>query len=438
MREPLYIGIGHADITPPIGCKLAGYEPKRRSESIHDHLNLTVMVLAQGETRAILATADVVSLADPESVAVRKIMGEAAGVPWENIIFSMTHTHSGPVTLLGPDYKDQDPEYMHGIFFPAAGEAAKKAAACLKEAELGIGTVQSTVGINRRQIREDGTIMLGQEPLALYDPNMTVLSFRTKEGETLANLVHYGAHNTGSGKNKEISRDWCGVMVDRLTSESGGWTFFMNGCEGSCGPRLSNGKTTGLGDISFAMELGGKAAIDACTAWRGIREWRRKPLLKVAQGDIALPKVVLPSAETLEKRIAGMGDPSVLIGLDKNTYDGLVWQLEQVRSGHETEEPKIIRTTVISVGPVAFIPVPFEAFSGMTMRVSRHSPFPITLCASCGNGRNGYFPTKDQIAMGGYEVHTARSRKHYPFADDADQAFVAGAVTLLKQLWEQE
>lgn len=437
MKRPLYIGIGHGDITPSVGRLLAGYEPKRPSETIHDHLNVTVLMAQQGETKILIGCADMVSFADPQSTELREKMGEAAGVPFENIIFSTTHTHSAPVTLVGPDYKDQDPEWVYGTLFPAAIEAARQAAASLQPAELGIGTIESTVGINRREMQEDGTIKLGQEPLALFDPRMTVLSFRKPgSGEALANLVHYGAHNTGSGKNKEVTRDWCGVMVDRLSEQSGAWTIFINGCEGSCGPRLANGKTTG--NLQMALELGGKAAIDACTAWRSIREWRRNCKVKALKGEIVLPKMKLPPLEVLEKRIADMGDPSVLIGLNKNTYDGLMWQADLVRRGVEVETEKAIPTTVLAIGPIAFVPVPFEGFSGMTMRVSRHSPFPITLSISCANGRNGYFPTKDQIALGGYEVHTARSRKHIPFADDADQAFVAGAVALLRQLWEQE
>ena len=49
---------------------------------------------------------------------------------------------------------------------------------------------------------------------------MTVVSFKDYNQKPVASIVHYGAHCTAAGMNTEISRDWAGVMIDRLSEES--------------------------------------------------------------------------------------------------------------------------------------------------------------------------------------------------------------------------
>jgi hypothetical protein len=134
-------------------------------------------------------------------------------------------------------------------------------------AEIAVGETESKVGINRREQTEEGMIKLGQNPYGCYDPFMTVVAVRnaqTKEG--ILNLVHYGCHGTSAGANEEISRDWSGVMIDRMEAETGILTAFWNGAIGDVGPRLTNGKTTG--SIHYTEELGGVAAEDAMRAFR--------------------------------------------------------------------------------------------------------------------------------------------------------------------------
>jgi len=92
---------------------------------------------------------------------------------------------------------------------------------------------------------------------------MTVISFADEEGKVVANIVHYGMHGTCAGRNYEISRDWAGVMVDDVERVSGAITAFFNGAEGDVGPRLTNGLTTGNGDITYAERHGALAAHDA-------------------------------------------------------------------------------------------------------------------------------------------------------------------------------
>ena len=67
-----------------------------------------------------------------------------------------------------------------------------------------IGTTQSDVGCNRRQVLEDGRIALGQNPWCPYDPTMTAIRF-VRDGKPYADILHYGAHPTAIGKMPDIN-----------------------------------------------------------------------------------------------------------------------------------------------------------------------------------------------------------------------------------------
>jgi len=438
MSSQLSVGVGRGDITPEIGAILQGYAPGRPATSIHDHLHFTAFAFEQDGVRAIVATAELCQIGEPMMGKIRHAMEESSGVPYDNIIVSSTHTHSGPVSWHTPGNYPVDYDYLYNKLVPETAKAAADAVSSLRPAVMGVGVTQSDVGVNRRELTLDGKIILGQDPEGSYDPTMTVVSFREPDGKPIGNMIHYGAHNTGSGKNPEITRDWSGVMIDRLEAESGGVTAFFNGCEGDCGPRLANGKTTG--NLQLALELGGRAAIDAVRAWRSIREWRPGCGLRVSTDRVDVFRKPLPTLEESEARLKELGDPEKLkgTGLRESEYKTVLERIRAVKENIEIPDSLEIAQTIVSVGPVAFLPIPFETFSGITLRISRHSPFAHTLSLSNGNGANGYFPTQDQLCRGGYEVWMFSSMRPRPFRDDSDQHYVTESVKLLQKLFEAD
>ena len=435
MSTSLLVGAGREDITPDIGAILMGYAPGRPAKSIHDHLHVTAFAFEYGGLRSLIVTTDLLLISDPLLTEMRRAMSDAAGIPIEHIILTATHTHSGPVTRRAPGEYPVDEDYLYNKLVPAAARAAKQAAQTLRPAHMGVGVTDSDVGINRREIAPDGSVRLGQNPFGSHDPAMTVVSFREPDGTPIANMIHYGAHNTASGKNPEITRDWCGVMIDRLEETAGGVTAFFNGCEGDCGPNLPNGQTTG--NLQLALELGGRAAVDAVRAWRSIKEWRGDCDMRVITGGVRMPLKPLPPLDELERRLAEFDSPETLSGLHSTEYNMLLERIGLARSGEKTEDFRELPHTVISVGPVAFLPIPFETFSIITLRLRGCSPYPYTLSLSNGNGSDEYFPSQDQLCRGGYEVWMFSSMHPQPFADDSEQHYVSGCTALLNELKKQ-
>jgi len=426
-------GVAREDITPPIGTALYGYEPNNFSESLHDPLSVTAVRLEKGDTKVMLVDFDLCLIADDLTDRLRRQTAEATGIPYENIIIHATHTHSGPNVSGEKGWGEIDHAFADGIMFPKALAVVKAASKELFPVKLGIGTTQSRVGINRRMLERDGTVVLGQNPWGPFDPTMTVLSFaKVSDGKPLFNMIHYGCHGTACGCTTEITRDWYGVMTDRLEELSGAPTLFLNGPEGDVGPRITNGWTGG--GMSYVMELGGIAARDAIDAYRTIKEWREAPELKVLSGDFTLPYRALPSKEYAEAEIAKVKNPEELINIFFLEYQHMV-DVKEVYDKHiPIPAGMTLNQTLVSVGPVLLMPLPYEFFAEISLRIRQYSPFAYTLCLSNSNGMKGYFPTEDAIPRGGYEVKSFVSGAAFTLTDDADQRLIDAEMELVNQL----
>jgi neutral ceramidase len=440
MKTKLYIGAGRAVITPPLGTILYGYAPGRSAESVNDDLTITCIAARSENITILLLSATLCLLSDSVSLRIRELVSEATDIPVANVILSATHTHSGPNTVSTSGWGAIDNEYIDKFVKPGAVKAAKDAANSLCPAKLGIGTTQSDVGVNRRQFDRDGNIFLGQCPWGIYDPQMTVLSFKGEDGKIIVNLIHYCAHGTGSGCNPEVTRDWSGPMIDRLEEQTGGMTVFFNGAEGDIAPRVSNGNSAG--NLKLALELGGKASIDAVRAWHSITDWSNA-MVGVINEDIKLPYDPLPSEETAKAEIERIGDIDKL-PVNQHKYE-LINELQRWNSIlAEYSSSKILKTdlvlnqSIVYIGPVAFVPFPFEVFVEITLRIRAFSPYPYTLCLSNTNGSYSYFPSQDQICRGGYEVWMFKCANAYKLRDDADNYSVTENLRMLDKLYDME
>lgn len=426
----LTAGAGREIITPPVGGRLYGYAPDVYSDSVNDDLTATAVVFKSGGATAALVSATVCLINTELSDEIRAAVSGETGIPAGNVILCATHTHSGPCTAGNTGWGEVDRGYVDSTFIPKILAAVKTALGGLRPVVLGVGRVHSDIGVNRRQFNKDNTISLGQNPWGCYDPAMTVLSFRSEAGEPVANIVHYGAHCTAAGKNAEITRDWAGVMIDRLEAESGALTMFINGAEGDVGPRLTNGQT--VGNIRYAMEHGALAANDAVRAYKKIAEYRQAGLA-CACGTIELPYAPVMPLELAREELKKFGSQNQ-INLGGRAYEYLSSVAAAYETGLPAETGFRFRQTVLRVGPVVFIPFPFEFFSEISLRLRRFATFPHVLCAGCANGNNGYLPSRDQICRGGYEIDMFRTSGVQTLADTADDSIVAQNLKLTEEL----
>ena len=427
MNEQLQIGVGKRDITPEVGCPLFGYRPDIFSRSVNDALTATAIAFCRGDTKAMIISATLGVFQTELADKIRSVITKATKIP--HVILSATHTHSGPNTSGITGWGDIDLKYCDNILIPRLTEAAREAASSLADVYLGIGSAKSRAGINRRQHGADGAVGLGQNPWGIYDDTMTVLRFAEPCGKMVANIVHYGAHCTAAGANTEITRDWAGVMLDRLEKESGVPAAFINGGFGDVGPRLSNGATTG--DMSYVSEIGSVAALDAVRAWKNSKNIKPADL-KVAAGELVLPYKARLPREKAQELLKKTDEDAVNIEAQKRRY------YKNVLAAYENKEPEetqlVIPQTLVSLGDVVFVPFMFEVFSEITIRLKNYSPFEHTLCMGTANGYEHYLPSQDQLCRGGYEVNMFQTSRVQPLCDNADDIIIRENLKLMENL----
>lgn len=432
----LHVGAGRADITPPLGTLLTGYpDPgsKRKAESVRDPLYATAVVLQQADKRTAIISIDTCVIDDCYVQAIREGIQKTVGIPAQNVIVCATHSHSTPRTHSTWGWGDPNTAYANDIMVPGAIEAVRTAAGKSVPVRTGIGTCESNIGVNRRDLNEKHQAKLGNLPWGLKDPHMTVLRFDSNQG-TVANIVHVGAHPTVlGGASRVISRDWPGIMVDRMEQLTGAPTLFINGAIGDVAPHTNSQNATGDGEVSL-WEAGTTAALDAMRLWRSIKD-PRDVTLGVHTQTCELPYRPLMSREEAQQNLKAAEADKDKAGQGMCNYMHFSAVIaahdEPVRSG------KAYLQSLIAVGPVVFVPSPGEPFSEISLRLRQTSPFQHTLVAATSCGNNGYFWSQEQLCRGGYEPWVGRALGAYLLAENIDDVLVEQNLQMINTLHSQ-
>ncbi len=423
------LGVARADITPRVGARLFGYRPDLYSECVNDKLTATAFYFEQNTVRAIMVTVCVCLLDTTLADRIRDLIENKHGISRNNILICATHTHSGPDTNDMPGWGCIDRDYYDNFFEPAVLKAVNEAVNNTQPVTMGVATGESRVGINRRQLNEDNSVSLGQNPWAPYNPQMTVISFKNESDEIVGNIIHYGCHGTCAGVNTEISRDWSGVMTDALEEATGGITAFFNGPEGDVGPRLSNGATTA--ELPYIYEVGSIGAKDATDIFNKITDYKNVSLATTS----TLLRVPYDKRISYDDALAGCEQYSHdSINKDKQMAVYFTKVKESYEGTYNEKEADLVEQVIIRVGNIAFAGFPYELFSEIGMRINNAVPDLNVLSLSNTNGSKGYFPTQDQLCRGGYEVTMFKYNGVQCLADDADYHLMKETLRNLKGL----
>src|SRR5205807_5349076 len=90
-----------------------------------------------------------------------------------------------------------------------------------------------------------------------------------------------------------------------------------------------------------------------------------------------------------------------------------------------------VRLQAIRVGELGIAAIPCEVFVEIGLEIKKRSPLRPTFTIELANGYNGYLPTPEQHALGGYE--TWRARSSY-LEVNASRAIMAAWLELLKEV----
>ncbi len=413
------------DVTPlTFPVSVNGGMSDRQATKATDRLHARCLVLDDGKTKLAIVVVDSCMLPRELVDEAKRRAAEKTGIPASHMLVSATHTHTAP-TSAGVFQSDPDPGYVKFLTAKIA-EGIETAHARLAPAEVGWGVVKEPSELfNRRWKMKPGVVNPDPfggttdrvkmnpgyqnpgllEPAGPIDPDVSVLSVRTADGQPLALLANYSLHYVGDLP--PLSADYYGVFCDRVGGRIGAGEGFVG--------ILSNGTSGDVNNINFAQPapLRGKPG-DRCRAvaetvakaakkaYDSIRH-RRDVTLAVAEEELSL-KVRKPTAADVAraKEILAKAQGRPLRGVEE------VYARETVLLADYPDTVKL-KLQAMRVGDLGIDAIPCEVFTETGLAIKKASPLKPTFTIELANGYNGYLPTPAQHQLGGYETWRARS-----------------------------
>jgi hypothetical protein len=274
-----------------------------------------------------------------------------------------------------------------------------------------VGWGQSDIGVNRREKRPDGSIVLGQNPHGPVDRAVGVLRVDAPDGAPIACAVNFQTHPVSqTGSVSHISADYVGRMREVVESLTGARCLFVQGACGNINPIRMQPQ------YEPARTLGTRLGCEVVRVWEAIRP-DPAPGVRVASAHVSLPHIRYGSEERAQEILRTV-EAEIARLTAQNAFEGLIrWaqrRLDRVRGVVESWqtgqplEPIAAELQAWRIGDhFAMATAPGEIFNQIGVRVKEGSPFAHTFFVGYANGSIGYVPVPEAYADGGYEVTQA-------------------------------
>ena len=437
------------DITPTkFPVESAGSMTPRVVQAAHDPLHARCLVLDDGQTKIAFAICDSCMIPREIFERAKEIASQKTGIPVDHILASATHTHTGvsAARTFQSKVEEEYCEYLTQRIAEGIGEAAAR----LEPAQVGwaVGNNGHLV-FNRRWHMRPGfaladpfdsgrdRVMMNPppgsskllKPAGPTDPEVPILAVQSRDGQPIAVLANYALHYVGGVPGGVLSADYFGQfaveMARRLEISSPEFVATM-----------TNGTSADVNNTNFfegsksqqKMEqirfVAADVADSALAAYKRI-EWHDWAPIVMREVEIELG-VRRPNEEDIafaKQLLNEAGEPP---------YDKLraIYALEALDLA---DYPATVRVKLqaIRIGELGIVSSPCETFVETGLAIKRDSPLRPTFVIELANGYNGYLPTPEQHAFGGYE--TWRAKSSY-LAADAEPKIRATLLELLEQV----
>jgi neutral ceramidase len=403
---------------------MAGFARSQVSTGVHDDLYAKSVYLEDGDgRRALLIILSLIYITADLVEAIREEIGRQTGLKPESVMFSSTHTHSGPA--LAEDFYTSPTPGSYPSFLVSQTVASAVAAFRAKApARIGFGRTEVfEMGRNRRTL-----LYGGLHP----DAEVVVMKFEDATGRLRGVAYNYGCHpSTLDWQNTLISEDWphyanAEIAAKAATGAQALWTAYFQGAEGdiNCGysSELSAvGVNMPIRNYDFIRKKGGQLAQAVLEILPEIvtkSDWD----ISLASGffDYPLRKEypvtedeALAEAAEARSRLAEIESRPALartrVADEARAKVFIAGQRVAVarRRREKGWVPYLkVEHQALRVGRAVFLTLAGEVFSEIGLRIKSGSPFDWTFLLGLANssGASGYLPPTKEFPEGDYEV----------------------------------
>jgi hypothetical protein len=422
----LRVGLGRADITPPVGAIMTG--PRLdRSVGTDDPLVATALVVQSGERTIAIVGIDLVKIRRDLADAAIAEASRRTGIDRDAVMICPSHNHSSPfIPMGGPN----NAEYL-ATLPKLIADSIEQAHRALQPARMLLGRSLVFEGHHNRRVvsKADGMVLntwltklgdLEQTPQVLgtegpIDPELWVARFDALDGQVLGTLVNFTCHPSLHDRIrlKTLSADYPAVIAEHMADAYGEEvvTVFTQGAAGNINP-----------SSQFVANWREKAAVFAAAAVHAARN--AKPIEGPIAVGYARRDVVVPCCDPTNQRVGAVAR----LGWREDSFNKAK---SQAAKGPKTRE---VPVNAARIGPLGIATNAGELFVEWGIEIKRRSPFPHTIVSELTNDWIGYEPTAQAFEHEGYE-----SLAGVNFVSlEGIQILVDTAVELLDELWKED
>ena len=392
----LKAGVAKVNITPFLGCPMAGYAGRDQgSETIDDELYCKALVLHDDDTKLAVVTNDLIGVDNTFVRRTRELIEDATGIPQSNVLICASHTHFGPEIRRKKEATIKEPDDEFDLAYVAVlqkkmATAVQLANQNLRDAKIGVGKgYADKFSFNRHTIKPDGTAVTTyrlpakKENLTFgpIDPEVGVVRIDGSNCEPIATLINFACHPVCSvDRMYAISADYPGYAMKSIERELGGICMFTLGCAGNIVPIEREGNSK--------RKIGVSLAAEAIKTWQWL-ELTDSVKLKARQEIIELP-LKEPSDDTATREV---------------------------------------EIQVLKVGNLGFVGLPGEVFVEIGRAVKEGAGIDNLFPVSLANDSPGYVPIAIAYDQGGYESNSSR------FAKGSGEILTDAALELMESCY---
>ncbi len=428
------VGVGETIITPPMSMPMAGYARAHDSDGVHDDLHARSLLI-EGDTgiSVIFMTLALGGLRQSYFEQIRDEVSRQTGIPRQNIVLNVTHTHSGPA-VQGPDHP------YTKILIDRSVESAVTAWMNRVPGKVGFG-----VGIARELGKNDRRMQYGG---VHPDPEAGIIKIEDAKGKLLGIAFNYGCHpSTLDLHSFKFTEDWPYYSIRGMKEKAGKniWAAFYQSAQGDA----KVGYTAELSAVGAEMnirtyeyaEYKGNMMVEAVMNVLSSIKTSSTLDVAVVEKSFDLParegyRLSLEEAqkqadaakaalENVEKQSDVYGKRIIDACRVENYLAGL--RLGAAKRFNAPNRPKTVKVLqqAVRIGDTVFVTFPGEVFTEIGLKVKKQSPFDKTFVLGLGGGSGGYLPTADEFKEEGYAALIS------PYSPKAEQALIDSSLELI-------
>jgi len=422
----LHVGFARVNITPARGTPVAGYYNIRLADRVLDELEASAVAFAFDDVKALLISVDIAGIYETVVTPMRREISRVTGVPFEGVMVSCTHTHTGPD--INKDILPKVQAEYAAFLTKRLCDASVFALADLKPARMGWAVGHApNISFVRRFRMKDGSSRTNPgvgnpdivSPIGEVDERVGVVRFDREGGETVV-LANFGTHPDVVG-GCNISADWPGFArrtVEKAIDNTR--CVLLNGAQGDVNhinvapaPGMLNDLEPDFDDV---MRGYGHARFMGRTVAGAVLQVYDKVNYVPVDGLCAMQQVIhcpsnMPKPEELplarrynELHQAGRDEEIPFAGMMLTTVVAEAERMLQLEHGPESFA---LPMSALTIGDIALVGIPGEPFTAIGRALKEAEGWQLVMPLCITNGYEGYFPTMEAYLEGGYEARSS-------------------------------